>query len=56
MRMSVVKIGWSGGKDSTCATLIELQETLKPLLIGRKNEFPLRKYKYFIEEWFYEFV
>ena len=29
--------------------LIELQETLKPQLVGRKNEFPLRKYKYFIE-------
>lgn len=29
--------------------LIELQERLKPLLIGRKNEFPLRGYNYFID-------
>ena len=29
--------------------LIELQEGLKPLLIGRKNEFPLRGYNYFID-------
>lgn len=26
----------------------ELQERLKPLLIGRKNEFPLRKFRYFL--------
>lgn len=29
--------------------LIDLQERLKPLLIGRKNEYPLRKYNYFID-------
>lgn len=28
--------------------LIDLQNRLKPLLVGRKNEFPLRRYKYFI--------
>ena len=30
--------------------LIELQEKLKPLLVGRKNEFPLRDYHHFIEK------
>lgn len=30
--------------------VIELQEKLKPLLVGRKNEFPLRKYRYFIDD------
>ncbi len=28
--------------------VLELQEELKPLLVGRKNEYPLRKYKFFI--------
>ena len=29
--------------------LLELQNKLKPLLVGRKNEYPLRKYHHFIE-------
>lgn len=29
--------------------LLELQNKLKPLLVGRKNEYPLRGYKLFIE-------
>lgn len=29
--------------------LLELQNKLKPLLVGRKNEYPLRGYKFFIE-------
>lgn len=29
--------------------VIELQEKLKPLLLGRKNEYPLRDYRLFIE-------
>jgi hypothetical protein len=29
--------------------LLELQNKLKPLLVGRKNEYPLRGYKHFIE-------
>lgn len=29
--------------------LLELQNKLKPLLVGRKNEYPLREYHHFIE-------
>lgn len=40
---------WLNDYPEAIPILIELQEKLKPLLIGRKNEFPLRKYQYFID-------
>lgn len=39
---------WLNDYPQARGKLIELQEKMKPLLISRKNEYPLRGYKYFI--------
>lgn len=41
---------WFDDYPEAIPILLELQNKLKPLLAGRKNEYPLRGYKYFIEE------
>lgn len=40
---------WLNDYPQAYDKLLELQNKLKPLLVGRKNEYPLREYKHFIE-------
>jgi hypothetical protein len=40
---------WLNDYPQAYVILLELQNKLKPLLVGRKNEYPLRGYKHFIE-------
>ncbi len=40
---------WLNDYPQAYDILLELQNKLKPLLVGRKNEYPLREYKRFIE-------
>lgn len=40
---------WFDDYENAYEKVLELQQKLKPLLVGRPNEYPLRKYHYFIE-------
>lgn len=40
---------WFNDYPAARGEVIRLQEMLKPLLVGRKNEFPLRGYQYFVD-------
>ena len=41
---------WFNDYPQAYDKLLELQNKLKPLLVGRKNEYPLRNYKRFLED------